>query len=63
MSCCAMRLWGDYAVGMVKDCNWLQHYENIIDSYHLLVLHLERGGDRAASITPAARGIDRSSSL
>jgi hypothetical protein len=20
-----MRLWGDYAVGMVKDCNWLQH--------------------------------------
>ena len=26
-----MRLWGDYAVGMVKDCSWLQHYENIVD--------------------------------
>ena len=34
-----MRLWGDYAVGMVKDCNWLQHYENIVDPYHLLMLH------------------------
>jgi hypothetical protein len=34
-----MRLWGDYAVGMVKDCNWLQHYENIVDPYHLLILH------------------------
>jgi hypothetical protein len=22
-----MRLWGDYAVGMVKDCNWLRLYE------------------------------------
>ena len=21
-----MRLWGEYSVGFVKDCNWLQHY-------------------------------------
>ena len=21
-----MRLWGDYAVGIVRDCNWLQHW-------------------------------------
>jgi phenylpropionate dioxygenase-like ring-hydroxylating dioxygenase large terminal subunit len=34
-----MRLWGDCAVGMVRDCNWLQHYENIVDPYHLLMLH------------------------
>jgi hypothetical protein len=33
-----MRLWGDYAVGMVKDCNWLQHWENVVDPYHLLML-------------------------
>ncbi len=24
-------LWSDYFVGFVKDCNWLQHYENIVD--------------------------------
>jgi hypothetical protein len=41
-----MRLWGDYAVGMVKDCNWLQHYENIVDPYHLLVLHKMISGDQ-----------------
>jgi putative transposase len=25
-----LRLWGEYSVGFVKDCNWLQHYENIV---------------------------------
>jgi hypothetical protein len=41
-----MRLWGDYAVGIVKDCNWLQHYENIVDPYHLLMLHQWISGDQ-----------------
>ena len=41
-----MRLWGDYAVGMVKDCNWLQHWENIVDPYHLLMLHQGISGDQ-----------------
>ena len=41
-----MRLWGDYAVGMVKDCNWLQHWENIVDPYHLLMLHQWISGDQ-----------------
>jgi phenylpropionate dioxygenase-like ring-hydroxylating dioxygenase large terminal subunit len=41
-----MRLWGDYAVGMVKDCNWLQHYENIVDPHHLLMLHQWISGDQ-----------------
>ena len=41
-----MRLWGDYAVGMVRDCNWLQHYENIVDPYHLLMLHQWISGDQ-----------------
>lgn len=41
-----MRLWGDYAVGMVKDCNWLQHYENIVDPWHLIMLHQWISGDQ-----------------
>src|SRR5260370_23317359 len=41
-----MRLWGDYAVGMVRDCNWLQHWENIVDPYHLLMLHQAISGDQ-----------------
>jgi hypothetical protein len=41
-----MRLWGDYSVGFVKDCNWLQHYENIVDPRHLLVLHQMISGDQ-----------------
>ena len=41
-----MRLWGDYSVGFVKDCNWLQHYEDIVDPWHLLVLHQMISGDQ-----------------
>src|SRR5882724_9898151 len=41
-----MRLWGDYSIGFVKDCNWLQHYENIVDPWHLLVLHQMISGDQ-----------------
>src|SRR4051794_22064983 len=41
-----MRLWGDYAVGMVKDCNWLQHWENIVDPWHLVMLHQTISGDQ-----------------
>jgi hypothetical protein len=41
-----MRLWGDYSVGFVKDCNWRQHYENIVDPWHLLVLHQMISGDQ-----------------
>ncbi len=25
------RLWDDHALGYVRDCNWLQHYENAAD--------------------------------
>jgi phenylpropionate dioxygenase-like ring-hydroxylating dioxygenase large terminal subunit len=41
-----MRLWGDYAIGMVRNCNWLQHYENIMDPHHLLMLHQMISGDQ-----------------
>jgi phenylpropionate dioxygenase-like ring-hydroxylating dioxygenase large terminal subunit len=40
-----IRLWGDYAIGMVKDCNWLQHYENVADPWHLVMLHQRISGD------------------
>jgi hypothetical protein len=41
-----MRVWGDYSAGYVKDCNWLQHYENIVDPFHLLQLHKAISGDQ-----------------
>ena len=31
---------------LVKDCNWLQHYENIVDPWHLLMLHQMISGDQ-----------------
>ena len=31
---------------MVKDCNWLQHYENIVDPWHLLMLHQGISGNQ-----------------
>jgi phenylpropionate dioxygenase-like ring-hydroxylating dioxygenase large terminal subunit len=35
MSCCADTAVGRLRGRDVKDCNWLQHYENIVDPYHL----------------------------
>jgi nitrite reductase/ring-hydroxylating ferredoxin subunit len=44
------RLWDDHAVGYVRDCNWLQHFENAADPYHLVVLHEMVSGDQFNSI-------------
>lgn len=44
-----MRIWEDYAIGYVRDCNWLQHYENIMDPYHVLMLHQNISGDQFES--------------
>jgi hypothetical protein len=41
-----MRIWQDHAIGYVRDCNWLQHYENVVDPYHLLMLHQRISGDQ-----------------
>jgi nitrite reductase/ring-hydroxylating ferredoxin subunit len=38
------RLWGDYAIGYVRDCNWLQHLENVVDPWHLIALHTHISG-------------------
>lgn len=41
-----MKIWGDYSIGYVRDCNWLQHYENVVDPWHLLILHQMISGDQ-----------------
>lgn len=38
-----MRLWDDSSIGFVRDCNWLQHFENVVDPWHLVVLHQQVG--------------------
>lgn len=44
------RLWDDHALGFVRDCNWLQHFENAADPYHLVVLHEMISGDQFKSV-------------
>ena len=48
-----MRLWEDHGIGFVRDCNWLQHFENLVDTYHLLVLHAMNSGDQFGSVVTA----------
>jgi phenylpropionate dioxygenase-like ring-hydroxylating dioxygenase large terminal subunit len=48
-----MRLWEDHGIGFVRDCNWLQHYENVMDPYHLLILHGTHSGDQFGSAITA----------
>lgn len=48
-----MRLWEDHAIGFVRDCNWLQHWENVVDPYHLLMLHAMNSGDQFGSAVTA----------
>lgn len=49
-----MRLWADHSVGFVRDCNWLQNYENVVDPFHLLQLHSQISGDQFGSVVTAA---------
>jgi nitrite reductase/ring-hydroxylating ferredoxin subunit len=44
-----MRLWDDHSVGFVRDCNWLQHFENNADPWHIMVLHDMISGDQFGS--------------
>ena len=48
-----LRLWEDHGIGFVRDCNWLQHYENVLDPYHLLILHNTNSGDQFGSVITA----------
>ena len=53
-----MRLWEDHGIGFVRDCNWLQHYENIVDAYHLLVLHGSHSVDQFGSVVTTSGSVD-----
>ncbi|MGE3932570.1 MAG: Rieske 2Fe-2S domain-containing protein [Rhodospirillaceae bacterium] len=45
----ATRLWGEHAIAYVSECNWLQHFENVVDPYHVAMLHRAISGDQFAS--------------
>jgi nitrite reductase/ring-hydroxylating ferredoxin subunit len=45
-----LKLWDDHAIGFVRDCNWLQHVENALDPWHLIVLHEMISGDQFNSV-------------
>jgi phenylpropionate dioxygenase-like ring-hydroxylating dioxygenase large terminal subunit len=55
-----MRLWGEHALGYVSQCNWLQHFENIVDPWHVIVLHQGISGAQfeGAMMEGRASGID-----
>jgi phenylpropionate dioxygenase-like ring-hydroxylating dioxygenase large terminal subunit len=40
-----VRLWDDHSIGFVRDCNWLQAFENVVDAHHLVQLHRESQSD------------------
>lgn len=40
------RLWDGHAIGFVSECNWLQHFENVVDPWHVVVLHQMISGDQ-----------------
>jgi nitrite reductase/ring-hydroxylating ferredoxin subunit len=46
-----MRIWGGWGIGYVNEVNWLQHYENFMDPWHLLILHQMISGDHMSSAT------------
>jgi len=45
-----MRIWGDCSIGYVRDCNWLQHLENVLDPWHLLILHTMISGAQFSGV-------------
>jgi nitrite reductase/ring-hydroxylating ferredoxin subunit len=49
----AIRLWEDHSVGFVRDCNWLQAFENLVDAHHLVQLHAANSGDQFGSSVTA----------
>ncbi len=41
-----MQLWEGQGIGYVRDCNWMQNHENVLDPWHLLILHQQISGDQ-----------------
>ena len=53
-----VRVWEDHGVGFVRDCNWLQNFENVVDPYHLLILHTQNSGDQFGSVVTTGAAPD-----
>ncbi len=45
-----LKLWQDHSLGWVRDCHWMQHVENALDPWHLIVLHEMISGDQFNSV-------------
>ncbi len=45
-----MKPWGHASITNVRDCNWLQHFENVVDPYHLPMLHLLISGPQFVGV-------------
>ena len=39
-----MRIWKDFFIAYVRDCNWLQVTENVLDPWHIYSLHMAISG-------------------
>ena len=49
-----LKLWGDHSLGWVRNCHWMQHVENALDPWHLIVLHEMISGDQFNSVLTIA---------
>jgi nitrite reductase/ring-hydroxylating ferredoxin subunit len=45
-----LKPWGEASITNVRDCNWLQHYENVMDPYHLPILHFLISGPQFTGV-------------
>jgi len=59
----------DTSIGLggpvIAECNWLQHYENVMDPFHVMVLHSRFSGEQfspAMAVRPWLRGRTEGSS-
>lgn len=53
-----MRLWGEHAIGYVSQCNWLQHFENVVDPWHVVMLHQVISGEQFEGAMMAGDNVD-----
>lgn len=50
-----MKIWGDASITQVRDCNWLQHFENVMDPLHIPILHILISGPQFSGALQALR--------
>lgn len=52
------RLWGEHAIGYVSRCNWLQHFENVVDPWHVIMLHQAISGEQFEGAMMDGKAVD-----